>query len=361
LTACSPQFLWLAGSYFNHVASLCAALLLLWGAWSATEERKPEAWWVAAVGGAALAVMRPYTAALLSLGIAFWALTPSQGRWAVLRGLVIVAVAETLAMGFSNHLSTGSAWVSPYLSYDPMDRPGFGALLGSLPSWGSRGHNALKGLANTALYLSDWRQRAFGWPWSLGGGLLSLALLLRRGWGRLDSLLLWTAALLIGGHYIYWCGHLLTFGTFYWYEALPCLLWLGLRGAGRLADDFRDAGLPQARSALAMLMLVFGAQGLLTVVPQQARALEGYAGVDARLERVLRPLGPRMRGIVFVRDQAMLDYHNAFALQEPFQDGRFVFARSRGEEADQRLAAYYPSRRALYWDGKVLSPLGGPK
>lgn len=360
LLACSPQALWLAGSYFNHAASLLASVLLLFGGWSAMQGR-PGAWSIAALGGAALAVMRPYSAALLSLALSLWALLPRGSRGAALKGLGLLAAAQVLALGLSNTLSTGSPWLSPYLAYDPMDRPGFGPLLGSLPSWGSLGHDAMKGLANTALYLSDLRQRALGWPGSLGGGLLVLGLLFRRGWQRLDTLLLLSFGALVVGHYFYWCGHLLTFGTFYWYEGLACLLWLALRGAGRLATALQEKGLAQARQALALIMVLGCVAGLLQVLPRQAWALRGYAGVDGRLAQVLAPQGPAMRGLVFVQDRSVLDYHAAFALQQPFQDGRFVLARSRGEAADKALAALYPTRRPLYWDGKRLSPLGGVK
>jgi hypothetical protein len=195
----------------------------------------------------------------------------------------------------------------------------------------------------------------------LGGGLLFLGLFFRQGWTRLDALL-WSAVLaVVVGHYFYWCGHLLTFGTFYWYEALPCLLWAGLRGGARAAEALRASGLPAARRALALLIALGSLWGLARVVPAQAWALRGYAGVDAGLSRVVEPLGPAMRGLVLVEGQGPLDYHAAFALQPPFLDERFIYARSRGPAEDRMLASYFPSRRALLWDGKLLRPLPGTK
>jgi hypothetical protein len=359
LLAVSPQFIWMSGSYFNHAAGLMLSVAFLWGAWRGREQGQWQGWAWAALAGAALAFMRPFTAACLGVGLALWAL--GCGGWrqrTVWLGLAAVALSDAVAVGLSHWMTTGSPWLSPYILYDPMDRPGFGAGLGTLPTWGSFGHDFHKGLTSGAQYLQDLRQRFLGWPLGLSGGFLLLGLglgaALRR-WTRLDGLLAASFLALALGHGLYWGTILMNLGACYWFEGLASLAWLAARGAGHTAAALQAWGVPRARAAMALSIVAGALWAGASLLPQQAWALRGMAKVDGHLAQLLRPLGPSMRALVLVPVVEPFDYNAAFGQQPPFLDGRFVFARSRGPQDDAWLAAQFPSRRVLrYQDGLLL-------
>lgn len=346
LLAGSPFAIVMSGSYFNHSLALLATLLLLYGTWKWVEKNEPP--WPALAGMAILASLRPFSALCLLPALWIWAGGPR--RWHL--GLAFCA-AWGISVGLSNWAVTGDPFLSPYILYDPRDRPGFGANLGSLWTWGSPGHDFSKALAGTRVYLEDLAWRMQGWPWGLSLSLVLLNFLLRPTLSRLDFLLLLGIGTLALGHFFYWCLNLLTHGSFYWYEGAACLAWLSARGFGALKERL---GSRAPRLALAAGLI----WGVGVFLPRQVQGLKGFAQVDGGLARAVE----RQEGgpfIVFISQNNPLAYHEAFALQDPLLQGRFIFARERGAAGDAALGAAFKSHGRLFWTSGKMIPADGAK
>jgi hypothetical protein len=353
--AMSPFMIMMSASFFNHTAALVAAIVFLKGVWEIPESKK-HAFLVAGAGLAVLTLFRSYTGFLFFVFAAVWLWSAGfenfKKSFYVSMGLATVFVFSVFV---SNLAATGNIWWSPYLLYDSGDRPGFGSQLGSLLTWGSAGHNWIKAMANTNLYLNNLAPSLAGWPWALGLSPIILNLALRR-LEKIDFFLIGSVVILIGGHFFYWCLHLITLGPFYWFQALAPLAWLWARGLVALNDFLKIKFARAGSAALVAVVIIFTAWQFLFFLPAKTWGLRGFAQVESDLATVSARLQP-IRALIFVRDDNALSYYKAFALQDPWLNQSHIFVRSRGYK-DLDLIQLYPSRQPLYWDGRQLYPYG---
>jgi hypothetical protein len=361
LMATSPLFAVMSASALNHSLAL-ACTVLTWiglsaffnlkdGSFQPGDKFLPTVW--VGLGLAGLALTRPFNGLCLAAAYGAWLLifAKPKSAWAGLWPLVLAGIGVFLCLLLSNHLSTGSWWELRHPAFAAANQIGFGAKVGTL-SWGSRGFGLAKALKNSYFFLEDLSSRLGGWPFHLSLAMVILNFVLRRGGGALDGFLGLQVLGLMAGHFFYWGASELVYGPRYWYEALPALALLSVRGLQALSDwSFHRHG-PAGRVAWTALAAGFFFFNLLLSLPRQAWAFHDYAGVDGRLSSVIRQIRTAP-SLVFVRMDGAESFNEPFAHEDPWFNDYF-FARDF-DTADQKMIQENPGLKTLYWDGGALS------
>ena len=158
----------------------------------------------------------------------------------------------------------------------------------------------------------------------------------------------------------YWAGNVLLLGPRYWYEATPFLALLTARGAVALADALVGRVGDAGRIVVTALLAAGIGFSLFHFLPRQIAPLASYSDVEPKLRDRLAIADPGP-ALVLVRIDHFLSFNEAFALEDPFLQGRLLFARDRGAHANARLIAAFPGRRLLTWDGERLAPYRAPR
>ncbi len=364
LLATSPWLLATGATLMTH--TLSGALIT--GAWLALVEAR--AGLVAQARGTACA--RALLAGLLMgwlfvtralEGVLIGGLT---GMWLVwtlrVRGWpVIVAYAlgcvQTGALLFVyNAQLTGDPLVMPLAAY--LDRLwgtggndfGFGPQIGPPEGWRSLdlwpGHSLAEGLVNTVSALPSLNKELLGWP---AGSLVPVGVLLL--WGRMPPFARAMAVVVvavIGIHVFYWFNAVFYVGPRYWYAALLPLAVLSAYGARTLIERLEEAGVDFARERIVtgiVLLAVFA-----TGVFLPWRGLEKYSQRVAASYVVARWAAlPEVRNALVILPAD--PFRRAAILQDPLlRSNRPIFVQDRGQAANARVAAAFPSRRVIRLD-----------
>ncbi len=396
----TPAFLFLSSSLLSHAASLFWATLALVGLYYAVE---PGAW--CATGGpsalvrgksssrlsplaprssphalrftltglalGAACATRPFAGVGIGLAVAIFVLALILRRevkwtallWIVLGGLPIAGLLPLYAWAIS-----GDPFFNPYLLVWPYDRAGFG------PDIGPQGYTLADALfINTRLKLTALATGLFGWPGWSNLIFLPLPFLARRA-TRWDWLLLGTLAGLVFVHIFYWAfGG--TDGGFprYYYDALPALLLLTVRGA-QISGEYLKRGVfslppPKARKArggelgrgwvaLPMILItIFTLYNLLWNLPPLLAAQKGKYGITAAPLQTIERANLSEPALVIIKNvEEWSDFAAPFAANSPLLDGPVVYAMDRGPEVTQKLRLHFSQRRCWELGGTTLSP-----
>ncbi len=382
LAVLTPGFLFLSSSFLSHSASLFWTTLAVWSLcrWikNSTSARRREGSHLtsgvresqpifAALTGVALGftfITRPFAALGVGLPLAaFLLLLMGRGElsWAGLRWLIPGGAAIAIMLPLYWWAISGDPAFNPYLLVWPYDRVGFG------PDIGPVGYTLRDAIfTNTKLKLTALATGLFGWPgWS---NLLFLPIPFITGRsGRWDWLLLAILAGLISIHTIYWA-----FGGVdggfprYYYDALPALLLLTVRGmqvlghylsnqgAGRLgAAPVWRKGLPYLPAAIAMALF---AHSFIWQWPSLVAAQRGKYDITADPLQVMARANLSEPALVLIKDvNSWSDFAVPFVVNSPTLDGPVVYAIDWGPQVTRQVRLQFAERTCWELQGQNLS------
>ena len=253
-------------------------------------------------------------------------------------------------------------------------------------------HSLARGLSNEFAQLSFLVLIAHNWPLELGLllALLPFALLSRRRW----DWFLGALCLCLMGAYTLYAINGIMHGPRFWFEALPFLMLLTVRGIEVLAagltalvstarevapqDRLRpEAYLRSVALAGVVLLALYGSYGWLLgdegsadwradAVPSRAEALTNFNGLRPDFARTLEEAHLE-DAIVLIEDCANWQCYGSVYLENNVTlDGNVVFARDRAQLNHDLLMAYsdrevyaakYPNPQLLPYGGRANAPL----
>ena len=398
----SPFFLFLSSSQMAHAAELFW-LTLFMVAWLQAVGRKKlehrvtqrrhrgaQRFGLALVGGLAAGMAfltRQLTAVAITAPfflLTFW-MSPLPWRLRWQRGVVWLAgLLPLVALLFVYQAAvTGDPFQDPRLLYWPYDQLGFGDDVGEAPNlleitlldeepgyavlWRSdssqppRGHTPQRGLHNILRNWESLQENLFGWLPVLTFSFIWLAFILPRQLSAAPSstdwLLLITLATQVAAEAFYWHSGIM-YGPRYFYGGLPALLLLTARSAQALAH-WLGGRLRIWLTAVPLTLLILG--NLIFNLPTQA---EGYRGfnfvVGDKVAVVETAVPPNEKALIFVESptENWWEYGELFMGNEVvLANGRLIFARDLGDDANLALRALYPDRLAYYFSDGQLTRL----
>lgn len=363
LTLSSPFFLFLAGSYMAHTATLAYLagfvwLLLRWVRRVDGGHPAADRWLPAGAGfllGLAF-ITRQLDAVAFAAPFALLGLSPAVRR-RLPAGLTWLALGGSIPLTFMlayDRVLTGNPLTTPYALWSPFDRLGFGPT--TLYS-----HTPAQGLHNTSQSIEMLLADLFGWPYYL---TLALALVpfvvgrVRR-WDAIFGL----STLSVMGAYVFYWGAGIMYGPRYYYVTIPWLTLLSARGLdelyllpGRLRRRRKD----RTTAALFPSLLLAGllVYNLRVYLPANIPIYSGYNFVSQAPVEAVRRAGIH-RALVFTVSRpawSWWSYGAVFSSNSPLLNGDVVYARDLGA-ADRRLMRLFPGRRYYRLDGAVLTEL----
>jgi 4-amino-4-deoxy-L-arabinose transferase-like glycosyltransferase len=241
LALVTPGFLFLSSSLLSHASSLFWATLVLVALFYSIPGRgrrsdghkyaPPGYPLYAIIAGLALGavfITRPFAAFGIGLVVGIFLLVlilRRELKWTALLWLMLGFLSIAALLPLYWWAITGNPTFNPYLLVWPYDRIGFGPNIGA---YGYSPHDAI--FINTRLKLITLATGLFGWPGWSSLLFLPIPFLTRRA-NRWDWLLLGAILGIIFVHIFYWA-----FGGVdggfprYYYDALPALLLLTVRG-----------------------------------------------------------------------------------------------------------------------------------
>ena len=358
LMVTSPFVLLTAGSFLSHIPALFFAMVALYAA-TRYGERPGVQWAALAAGGLGLALLtREMVAVLFGVMVVVAGAThagPERGRAMLLDGMAAGAVflaAVAAFLGY-NAAVTGEPFVLPRLLVNGADRWGFGPGIGFYTE-----HTVASGLVNSEEQLVSLGFSLAGWPFGFSLALPLLPLLLRRAssWDVAHGGLV---AFYVVAYAAYFY-HGITFGPRYYFEAVPSLLILTVRGFAALTDTvsgwLASLGYRQpwwrARQAAGLLLGVLMACNAVYFLPRQATLYAGFTGLpgggpvlDENIGRDLSGRVSRLENALVITDEWWFHMMYYAALNCPRLDCPTVFAHAPDEQARELLIRMYADRQ----------------
>lgn len=384
LALVSPFFLVMSGSFMAHSAELFWMTLFMW-AWMIVLSQQERQWRWVLLAGVALGMgflTRQVTAVAIALpfmGITIWPRTWSGSWQPLLRklmGVGLVTLPLVLLLPAYQWAITGNPLQDPRLLYWPFDKVGFGPDVGmssnafhlttvtgetfapqTVIDWYTdetmppRGHTVARGFYNTEQNWQALERQLFGWPPFLTLSFVWLAFLLRRP-TRADWTLLAIITALTGIYVTFWASGIM-YGPRYYFAALPAFWLLTARG---IQVSVRWLGTHRAWILSALCIgLVLG--NLVIYLPSLGRIYHDYNFVTAQYQaEIERSVSGQAIIFIDTLPQNWWEYGSFFSGNTPWLDGRILYARDLGAEANARLLAYYPDYKPYYWHhGELFS------
>lgn len=390
LALASPFFLFMSGSMMAHPAELFW-LTLFMASWVHALKSDRRHWaLLAGVGLGMVFLTRQLTA--VAVGLPFLLMIGIRGLeirdWRLNKSLIsslqspilkktgwllLTAVPLASLLFLHQYALTGDAFSDPRLLLRPFDRPGFGEDVGlgfnaftltevdgqiavdwyTDPSQPPRGHNLARGIYNNE---QNWRALEadlFGWLPFLTLAFVWLAFLLQRP-SLNDIALLATIAGTLAVYLFFWADGIM-YGPRYFYGALPAFFLLTARGIGAAANWL---GGRAGRVAVALIVLILVGGNLILYLPGQIAAHRGFNFVDGQ-PRAQVEAEIEGKALVFIENEAAnwWEYGRFFSGNTPWLNGRIVYARDLGDEANKRLLPYFPDYTSYRWRDGQLFPL----
>jgi hypothetical protein len=363
LALSSPFFLFLAGEYMAHTATLFYALgfAYLVVRWANRTGAGGSGEWRLLVPAGFLLGMAFITRQLDTIAFAlpfgallFW--KPMASRLLALRWVVLGALPPAVFVLIYNGVLTGDPLRSPYALWWPWDTIGFSQDI-------QTGFGPALGFWNTSLNLEYLMAHLFGWPFYFALGLASIPFLLGRA-NRWDIIFGASALGVIVAYIFYWNPGTM-YGPRYYYVAIPWFALLAARGLEELYQwPMRVARRwPPSRVAAllppALLLAFLLAYNLGVYLPTQLPMYRGYNFVNAAsLQAVSR--ARVHNALIFVQSNPpdqWWSYGSVFSANSPTLDSDVVYARDRGA-IDVQLMREYPGRTYYRLDGTRLTRIG---
>jgi 4-amino-4-deoxy-L-arabinose transferase-like glycosyltransferase len=349
----SPLFLVLSGSYLSHLASLVWLLLFsLWFLWTAQGRSS----WFALGAGVALGMAfltRSLTAVAYAAPFIAYSLVQVLSRrqpyWP--RYVLVAASGAAVAALLPAYqwAVTGDPWLNPYVLWWPYDRIGFGPGIGAMAG----GHSITYAWINLKQDLSRAATDLLGWP-ALSWLPLVLGLALRPRRGRDWSLLAPFACLVIA-YLFYWIGSpARLWGPRYYFEGFGGLWLLGAVGLLKVWDWARDEKRRWLRPALASVLVLAVAVGLVANLPYRMSEAHGFYGITRSQLEPIEEAGLH-NALVIVYAERWLEYGAMLGEASPLLDDDVVYARGNLDEMDAAVMAMFPGRAVYYLKNGKLS------
>lgn len=367
LALTSPFFLFLAGSYMPHTATLAYAVgfAYLIARWVVRSERRELAqgseWYLLVPAGFllgmafitrqldAIAFAAPFAAILL------W--KPRLSRLAAVRWVILGALPPAIFVLIYNRALTGNPFRSPYALWWPWDTIGFSDTL-------QIGFGPALGFWNTSLNLEYLMAHLFGWPFYCALGVAAIPFVLGRA-NRWDAVFGASALAVIAAYVFYWNPGTM-FGPRYYYVAIPWFALLTARGFEELYRLPMRIGMrlrPNRLAALVVptvLLTMLLAYNFVVYLPAQLPIYKGYNFVSAgSLQAVER--ANIHNALVFVVSNPpgeWWSYGSVFSANSPLLNGDIVYAHDLGPK-DTILRSKYPGRAYYRLNGLVLTRIAG--
>lgn len=359
----SPFFIFMSASYMSHVSNLFFITLCLLCTLRSFRVRK---WYYPFLAGLSIGLAfnnRPFSALLIVLPFCGYALIALYKRLIQTKEIILFCL-PALILLFSffyyNYLFTGDPFTTMYTKYDPNSGLGFGPEKGEFSHFadgGIPGHTFRKAIYNTAKYFIALNADLFGWP-SLSL-LFIFILFLSLTKNKWDYLLLASIISIAVGYFFYW-GLGISLGARYFFECLPMLLILSVRGFQKTAAILNkyffskqnlfkqiDAGQAVGLFVFFLCMLNF-----TVYFPSRIKIYsDSYWNVDSDIYNQTVKRGLK-NALVFVESQTYRkphtdpDYYNAAFIYNSLNlDGPVVYARDLGMPENAKLMAQYPTRK----------------
>jgi 4-amino-4-deoxy-L-arabinose transferase-like glycosyltransferase len=349
----SPLFLVLSGSFLSHLVSLVWLLLFsLWFLWTAQGRSR----WFALGAGIALGMAfltRSLTAVAYAAPFIAYSLlqvlSRRQPHWP--RYLLVAAAGALVAalLPVYQWAVTGDPWLNPYVLWWPYDRIGFGPDIGAMAG----GHSITYAWINLKQDLSRAATDLLGWP-ALSWLPLVLGLSLRPRRARDWSLLAPFACLVIA-YLFYWIGSpARLWGPRYYFEGFGGLWLLGAVGLLKVWDWARDEKRRWLRPALASVLVLAVAVGLIANLPYRLGEAHGFYGITRSQLDPIEEAGLH-NALVIVYAERWLEYGAMLGQASPLLDDDVVYARGQGAAVDTQIMALFPNREVFYLKDSVLS------
>lgn len=358
LLVTSPFLLLTAGSFLSHVPALFFAMISVYAVRRYAE--RPTASWAALVGlGLALALL---TREIVPVLFGSTLILAGAVRAAPMRGraLLLDAVIVGLALLFSVMLYLAYNWAVtddpltlPRLLVNGRDRWGFGSGIGFYNE-----HTLASGLVNSEEQLVSLGFSLAGWPFGFSLALMLLPFILRRAssWDAAHGCLV---AFYVVAYAAYFY-HGVTFGPRYYFEALPSMLILSVRGFGALTDTVTGwlvaFGYVQpwwrARQAAGLLFVALLACNLTYYLPRQAALYARFSGYPGGGPALDQNIGYDLSGRVSRLDNALVVtddwwyYTLYFAVMNcPRLDCATIFTHAGDDQTREALRREYSTRQ----------------
>jgi len=355
LTITSPFFLINSGSLLSHPWSLFLSLSFAL-AWLDTFDaaRKLPAWLTVSVAGLSLGVLamtRPLTA--ISVGFPFFIhgiillmRGDKSSRFKVLTiGLLAAFVAALVPLW--QFAVTGGPMLNPYTLWWKYDKLGFGEGFGRQAG----GHSLYWAWVNLKISFKS------GWGDFFGWGSASWLFLPFGLWVLGRNARAWLVASVFPSivllYMTYWIGSNL-YGPRYYYEGFFSLTLVSAAGMFWLAEGVAKEGRLRKWTQAATLLLGIFLIGynLIIYLPKRLNDMTGLYGINraglAPFETTqAKELTPALVIVHFQKDWT--EYGGLLELQNANLTSPFIFALSRGSEADAALAHDYPDRYIIYY------------
>jgi hypothetical protein len=363
LTVTSPFFLMNSGSLLSHPFGLALSAAFVLGWLDAFGESTPRvrslAALVAGLSLGALALTRPLSAVAIGLPFAFHGIYllvrgDAKTRWRVV-GIGALAVGVGALNFLWQYAVTGDPLLNPYTFWWAYDRIGFGPDIGRSEG----GHSLRIAMINLRASLRSGYADLFGWArysWIfLPFGLLAAAIK-RNGRALLVGSVF---ASLVLAYMAYWIGAWL-FGPRYYYEGLFSLTLFSAAGIAFLAgwpvqpgEAWKSYhGWKKARPlGIAALLEALILVNLLVYTPLRVGGMHGLYDMErADLQPFQTSEAQAFTpALIVVHPRKWMDYGVLLELEDPFLNTPFIFVISRGESADEAVAAQFPERAVYHY------------
>ena len=382
LALVTPGFLFLSSSLLSHASSLFWATLVLaalfysipgWGRRGDTHKDAPRghSLYTIIIGLAlgAVFVTRPFAALGIGLTVGIFLLVlilRRELKWTTLLWLTLGFLPIAALLPLYWWAITGNPTFNPYLLVWPYDRVGFGPNIGA---YGYSLHDAI--FINTCLKLTTLATGLFGWPGWSNLLFLPIPFLTRRA-NRWDWLLLGAILGIIFVHIFYWA-----FGGVdggfprYYYDALPALLLLTVRGIQISSQYLKrqylarwqltklNLFLTRFRLQLSWLpiglVISFIVYNLIWNLPPLLVAQKGKYDITPAPLQVVEQAHLTKPALVMIKNvETWGEFAAPFAANSPTLDGPVVYAIDWGPALTQQVRKQFKERTCWELEGEIL-------
>jgi uncharacterized membrane protein (UPF0136 family) len=349
----SPTFLFISASMLTQNSSYFFLLTALLLTAKATEPGKRAYQTLSGLAVGFAFLSRPQLTLVFAMAIIIFLLATLRRdkKSMIFYALLFIAgiAPFLLAQMVDNYVLTGSALRYGYHIYDAPNYHalGFGAGKGAA-TFGIPAHTPFKALVNLLYNGFVSSSHLFGWP--LISFFFIPVIFLRRKATRWDGL----SVGIVAGAVIFWASYwfhgISPMGSKYYYEIVPLLVLLTVRGIRESRADFRPL--------VTLLVLA----NIFVYIPTATGIFDMW-GANSICHDEVREMGIH-NAIVFIRNvpgksQAVhtanrFNYASVgFRNSREIKEGDIIYAMDSGERENRKLTELYPDRKAYLFDYRI--------
>ncbi|OGL39390.1 MAG: hypothetical protein A2042_10040 [Candidatus Schekmanbacteria bacterium GWA2_38_11] len=365
----SPFYLFMCATYLSHPSALLfSSIFILYF----IKSLKSNSWKYPLFSGLALGFgfnIRPYDSLLIALPFLFYGIVSLIQKKIGIKHLFFFVLPTLFFLSLLlsyNFFLTGDAFLTPFNKYCPDDRLGFGKNIG-LPYLKEYGQSFFARLVNTKNNLQHISQGLLGWP-VLTSSLIFIPFFSKTR-NRWDWIFLTSFLLIVFGYVLYYIDGI-AFGARYYFQTLPILLILMVRGISfideplkKLVHKISSISPSSANNVLPLLIFFLLLRSAVAYIPERAEEYKNrYWNIDSVLENMVKKANIH-NAVVFIKSgnfkkqEAAPNYYGAgFFLNSPKLDTDIIYARDLGDEKNEELMKEFPRRkfyRFIYYNSLI--------